>query len=229
MFFIVNSIQKVWTNTTPSSGFKISTFFLKFEVFMKFIFLKTPFVSKFLLNYRSSLVKRSFMILTESEITIGESIFLKEIVKGIERSGPIIEIGTLFGKSTIVIATSKIADHELITIDNYSWNPLGLPSNIHLQVTSHFLSYAIDKLNVKVLNIDKEKFYTQYSGKAPSLVFLDAIHTYNETKKDILWAKNMKAKLICGHDYSKEKHPEVVIAVNEFGGPQKLVETLWVL
>lgn len=206
-----------------------SNLYKKLEIFMRFIVIKTPFVSKLFVNYRAKLIKQSFIESTAGEITLGESIFLGELVKSIDSSGPIIEIGTLFGKSTIAIASNKLTDREFITIDNYSWNPLGLPSNIHLQVTSHLLYYATNKLNVKSLNIDKEKFYMQYSGEAPSLVFLDTIHTYNETKKDILWAKHINAKLICGHDYNKEKHPEVVKAVDEFGGPQKLVETLWVL
>jgi len=196
---------------------------------LKFIIRKTPFFSMLFLKYRSHIIKQAFMDSTAGEITLGESIFLGELVRSIDSPGPIIEIGTLFGKSTTAIASHKLTDREFITIDNYSWNPIGLPSNIHFQITSHLLYYATNKLNVKALNIDKEKFYTQYSGEAPSLVFLDAIHTYNETKKDILWAKYINAKLICGHDYNKEKHPEVVKAVDEFGGPRKLVETVWAL
>jgi hypothetical protein len=191
--------------------------------------LKTLFFSKLLLKYRSHLIKQAFIDSTLGEITLGESIFLGKIVKRIDSSGPIIEIGTLFGKSTIAIASNKPPDRELITIDNYSWNPLGLTSDNHFHITQYLLSDAINNYNVKVLNLDKEDFYLKYAIETPSLVFLDAIHTYNETKKDILWAKHINAELICGHDYNEEKHPEVVKAVNEFGGPKKIVESLWVL
>jgi hypothetical protein len=78
------------------------------------------------------------------------------------------------------------------------------------------------------MRIDKNDFYSAYAGDTPALVFFDAVHTYKEVRADIDWAKNVKAVVICGHDYNKE-YPGVVKAVDEFGGPRDLVETLWVL
>jgi hypothetical protein len=82
---------------------------------------------------------------------------------------------------------------------------------------------------VHQINSDKNEFYRTYQDASPSLVFLDAVHTYEETKADILWAKHLNTKIICGHDYHKENYPGVLRAVDESGGPKKLVETLWVL
>ena len=92
-----------------------------------------------------------------------------------------------------------------------------------------YMESAKRKLNVHQINSDKNEFYRTYQDASPSLVFLDAVHTYEETKADILWAKHLNTKIICGHDYHKESHPGVVRAVDESGGPKKLVETLWVL
>jgi hypothetical protein len=190
---------------------------------------EVPFVKKLLDRYKCNLIKQVYVNSNFGEITLGESIFLGELVRCIDETGPIIEIGTLFGKSTIVITSNKPLKSMLITVDNYSWNPLGLSTKSHFRITKHILSDAEKKFGVKILNIDKNEFYFRYSDKRPSMVFFDADHSYEETKKDILWAKDKNAKLICGHDYDKNKHPDVVQAVDDFGGPKKLVESLWVL
>jgi hypothetical protein len=54
------------------------------------------------------------------------------------------------------------------------------------------------------------------------------MHDYEETKKDILWAKQIGAKIICGHDY-KEEFPGVIRIVDEMGGPRKLSGSVFVL
>jgi hypothetical protein len=182
-----------------------------------------------LFNYRARVIKQALIDMTRGEITFSEANFLKEIVGSIETPGTIVEIGTLFGKSTLAIASSKSPECELITVDNYSWNPLGLPGDIHFEITQHLLADAIEKYSVKSLNLDKADFFIKYKSLSPSIVFLDAIHTYDETKKDILWAKQTDTKIICGHDYDKVRHPEVVKAVDEFGGPSKVIESLWIL
>jgi hypothetical protein len=54
------------------------------------------------------------------------------------------------------------------------------------------------------------------------------VHTYEETKVDIQWARSVRASIICGHDYS-ERFPGVIRAVDEFGGPSQLRGSLWAL
>lgn len=77
-----------------------------------------------------------------------------------------------------------------------------------------------------IIKQDKNDFYRSYRGQSPALVFLDAIHTYDETKKDIQWAKSVGASIICGHDYGPE-WLGVVKAVDEAGGATKIQGTLW--
>lgn len=76
--------------------------------------------------------------------------------------------------------------------------------------------------------MDKNLFYATYWGPAPSLVFLDAIHTYEETKKDIEWAKSVDAALIVGHDYI-DRFPGVKKVVHEFGGPKQIAGAVFLL
>jgi hypothetical protein len=76
--------------------------------------------------------------------------------------------------------------------------------------------------------MDKGQFYRTYDGPPPALVPLDAVHTYEETKVDIQWARSVRASIICGHDYS-ERFRGVVRAVDAFGGPSQLRGSLWAL
>jgi hypothetical protein len=123
---------------------------------------------------------------------------------------------------------NKDVNRELITIDNYTWNPIGIDPETHYNITKGILSEAAERYNTTQTRIDKSDFYESYKGPPPSLVFLDADHSYEETRKDIEWAKKIKSGLICGHDY-KEDCPGVTRAVDELGGVRKRVESLWVL
>lgn len=163
------------------------------------------------------------------EISLAETQFLGSLVRDLAKAGPIIEVGTLFGWSTRIMAFSKSDDRDLITVDNYSWNPLGLSPKMHLRITRSVLAEAIGKFRTQQIIMDKDDFYGSYAGVSPALVFLDANHTYEATMADISWAKRISAGIICGHDYSPETCPGVVRAVDEFGGPSKRVETLWIL
>jgi hypothetical protein len=60
------------------------------------------------------------------------------------------------------------------------------------------------------------------------MVFLDADHSYESTKQDILWAQRVGAKIICGHDYSS-RFPGVVRAVEECGGVERIVGSVFLL
>lgn len=162
------------------------------------------------------------------QISLGESRALGELVAALEGPGPIVEIGTLFGWSTRVMVLFKDPERKLITVDSFEWNPFMLPAAVHQEATRKALGEATERYGVEVLSQDKAEFYRTYSGPPPALVFLDAIHSYEETAKDIQWATAAGAAVICLHDYSP-KHPGVMRAVDEAGGPAKLFESLAVL
>ena len=162
------------------------------------------------------------------EIGLEESGFLISLVQSSDPTRPIVEIGTLFGFSTSIIAAAKQKKQPLITVDNFVWNALGLPAANQENLTRHLLAEAVRDLNCEIVRSDKNVFYENYRGPAPALVFLDAIHDYPETRKDILWARKAGASIICGHDYLP-MFPGVIQAVDEFGGPAKRVDSLWLL
>jgi hypothetical protein len=155
--------------------------------------------------------------------------FLAELVRRSRNfPGPIIEIGTLFGRTATHIALHKAPEQKIITVDTYTWNGWGLSRESHFQLTSGVLHYLVQTGHVIQLRQNKNEFYDAYDGPPPSLVFLDAIHTYEQTKIDIEWAKSVGAAMITGHDYSK-KFPGVQQIVHEHGGPKEVGGTVFLL
>src|ERR1039458_3774239 len=86
------------------------------------------------LRYRHFCIQDA-IIMQRGQITLKEARFLGQLVSNLETKGPIIEIGTLFGWSTRIICLFMDKDRELITVDNYSWNPFGLPPDMHFETT----------------------------------------------------------------------------------------------
>jgi hypothetical protein len=155
--------------------------------------------------------------------------FIQRLVReSSQYSGPIIEIGTLLGVTTTNMALVKAPPQKIITVDVYCWNPWGLTPDTHEALTRQVLYYLEQTGHVECIRRDKNEFYRDYAGPAPAMVFLDAWHDYEETKKDIEWARRVGAKIISGHDYCDE-FPGVKEAVDEFGGPRELAATVWVL
>jgi hypothetical protein len=108
----------------------------------------------------------------------------------------------------------------------FYWNPWGLTSEQHRDITTQMLYYLTQTNHVELVVSCKNAFYETYRGEPPALVFLDAMHDYPETAKDIAWARSAGAQIISGHDYSTE-FPGVIEAVDEAGGPAQLVGSVW--
>jgi hypothetical protein len=142
--------------------------------------------------------------------------FLKELVEtATNYSGPIVEIGTLYGFTTQHIAEYKAKDKQLITVDNFSWNPIGMSSNAQRNFCSRSLYYLTRRCNTEIYDGSGDSFYATYSGERPAMVFIDANHSYEGVKEDIAWAVQQNIPIISGHDYS-DMFPGVKQAVNEF-------------
>jgi predicted O-methyltransferase YrrM len=178
-------------------------------------------------SYKESQVFRSLSNLGQLSLTEGR--LLGELVKSSDPARPIIEIGTLFGFSTMVMTLAKQPAQRLITVDNYSWNPLGITPQAHFETTSNRLAEATRDFSVTIQRQDKNEFYRTYSGPPPALFFCDADHSYEATKADLLWAKSVGATIICGDDYDHPVQRGTAQAVDELGGPRQLAGGLFVL
>lgn len=141
--------------------------------------------------------------------------------------GPIVELGTMFGHTTLFLASLKQRTRELITVDNYSWNPFCLPADVHRTFTKRTLRHAIKTANVTVFDGATKEYFSQCKTK-PSLVFIDASHEYADVLADIEGAIACGASVIAGHDFCVE-HPGVQRAVRErFGSDIVVVENVWI-
>lgn len=159
----------------------------------------------------------------------GELVCLKELVNLANSiPGPIVEIGTLFGFTTQHIAACKRDNKELITIDDFSWNPVGMSQSVHREFCKRSLFYLVKMCRTRIFDGTNSDFYDSYNGQSPSMIFIDAGHTYEEVIVDIKWAINSGIPVISGHDYS-DSFPGVRKAVDEcFGQEKKVVGSLWV-
>ncbi len=142
-------------------------------------------------------------------------------------NGPIVEFGTLFGFSTLLLAEHKGKQQMLYTVDNFSWNPFMIPARQHARFTRRCLRHAISDGTTTLIETDIEKFCSEWKLGSPAMVFIDASHDYSSVIAEIEWACAVGAKVICGHDFS-DRWPGVKRAVNEtFSENFNTVESFW--
>lgn len=127
----------------------------------------------------------------------------------------IIEMGTLFGLTTQLMAEKAPVGASLITVDNFCWNPFGLPSDMHRKFTKRILRPYLESGRVRLEDKDSVAFRDGYCGKRPSMVFFDADHSYEAVRDEIAWAKKLGVPMICGHDYRNPSGFGVTRAVDE--------------
>lgn len=107
----------------------------------------------------------------------------------------VVEVGTLFGLTARELAR-HIVGGRVVAVDNFSWNPFGLPPSVHEAFTRRILHDS----GVELVNCSSEDWRRQVSGKI-DMVFFDASHRYEDVKAEYEWAKSAGIRIICGHDY----------------------------
>ena len=129
----------------------------------------------------------------------------------------VVEVGTLFG------LTARELDRQMnggrvIAVDNFSWNPFGLPPKIHEDFTRRILSDT----KVELVNCSSEDWRKKVNGQI-DMIFFDASHKYEDVKAECEWAKAAGVKMICGHDYGNP-NPRfgVTRAVDEVFGKENV-------
>lgn len=131
----------------------------------------------------------------------------------------VVEVGTLFGLTAREIA-GRIVNGRVVAVDNFSWNPLGLPAAVHEDFTRRILRGT----NVEIWKMDSAAFREKAKelGRI-DLIFFDADHRYDAVKAELLWAKAAGIPQICGHDYGNPNPLfGVTRAVNEVFGKENI-------
>ena len=129
----------------------------------------------------------------------------------------IVEVGTLFGLTAREI-DRRMNGGRVIAVDNFSWNPFGLPPKIHEDFTRRIL----DGSGVELVNASSNDWRATIDKK-PDMIFFDADHRYEAVKEELLWAKAQGIKIISGHDYGNP-NPRfgVTRAVDEIFGKENV-------
>lgn len=141
------------------------------------------------------------------------------LIRWLPEEGTFVEVGTLFGLTARRIAAER-PKLKVIAVDNFSWNPFGLPPAVHEAFTRRILSGS----GVEVVNCSSEDWRSEVEGTIDA-IFFDASHRYEDVKAECAWAKKAGVKTICGHDYNNA-NPRfgVTRAVDEVFGKEN-VET----
>jgi len=151
------------------------------------------------------------------------------LISWLPERGTFVEFGTLFGLTAKAIAAAR-PNLKIIAIDNFSWNPFGLPPALHEAFTRRILSNEIADGQVEVRNATSAEFRRKVGKEGltsfaniPDAIFLDAMHQYEPVKEEIAWAKQIGVKIIAGHDYNNPSPVfGVTRAVNEAFGSQNV-------
>ncbi len=130
------------------------------------------------------------------------------LISWLPDEGTFVEFGTLFGFTAKAIAVAK-PRLRVIAVDNFSWNPFGLPSDMHEAFTRRILAREISEGRVEVVKATSD-MYRENCKSMPTAVFFDALHQYEPVKAEIEWAKRVGVQCICGHDY---RNPSPVFGV----------------
>jgi len=161
-------------------------------------------------------------------LTDEETDALAALVRSVDPAGgPIIEFGTLFGLTTLALSEQKPAGVKLVTVDNFGWNPFGLPPALHRNFTERILRGVRQAGGVELVAADSRAFRDGYRGGVPGMVFLDADHGYRAVREEITWALRLGVPLISGHDYGNTRFG-VTQAVDEaFPGGVQVAGMIW--
>lgn len=123
------------------------------------------------------------------------------LISWLPEKGVFVEVGTLFGLTAKAIAAAK-PGLKVVAVDNFSWNPFGLPPQAHEAFTRRILDQEIRRGQIEILNTSSAEYRERVTAASvPDAIFFDAQHQYEPVKAEIEWAKIVGIQLISGHDY----------------------------
>ena len=130
----------------------------------------------------------------------------------------VVEVGTLFGLTARELARHVVGG-KVITVDNFSWNPFGLPPKVHETFTRQILRGT----KVELINCSSEDWRRQIGDEKIDMIFFDASHRYEDVLEECRWAKEKRIPYVCGHDYGNP-NPRfgVTRAVDEVFGKENV-------
>lgn len=149
------------------------------------------------------------------------------LVRWLPDEGTFVEFGTLFGLTAKAVAAAK-SNLKIVAVDNFCWNPFGLPPKLHESFTRRILANELAAGRIEIINTTSEAFRASCKTP-PDAVFFDAQHQYEPVRDEIAWARRIGVRCICGHDYG---NPSPVFGVTQavdeaFGKPDEVSGMCW--
>jgi len=143
-----------------------------------------------------------------------------------EEGRDVVEIGALFGMTTRELARALPEGRRVFAVDNFSWNPFGLPARSHEAFTRRILAPELASGKVVLVNGDSEGFLGSVDPGV--FLFLDGDHRYEAVKREIGLALAAGVRVVAGHDYGNALFG-VTRAVDEaFGRPDETAGMCWI-
>lgn len=146
------------------------------------------------------------------------------LVRWTKNATVIVEIGTLFGFTAKRLAAETQA--KVIAVDNFSWNPFGMPADLHEKFTRLVLESELKSGRVELVNADAQEFLKTMKGV--DFVFLDGDHRYEAVKAEVELVKNAPGvKAIAGHDYGNALFGVTKAVEETLGKPDEIAGMCW--
>lgn len=162
-----------------------------------------------------NLVERGLAIGVEGFLHSSECEMLCDLACGRE----VLEVGSFKGLSCWAMAlTAK----RVTAVDTFSANSAGQQQMDHYTTLEDFSRATARFTNVRVFPMSSEvAFLAQLADETFDMVFLDAMHTYEDVKADIgrWWPRVRSGGIFAMHDYRHHDFPGVEQAADEIFGP----------
>jgi len=136
---------------------------------------------------------------------------LASLAREVKQRGLILEVGTLYGGVTAVLALAAPTS-GVVTIDDFSWHPEGLPVNSAASVYSSLHDAGIK--NVRIIEGDSRDIARAWNTNI-DLLWIDGGHSYEYVYSD-LFHFGQYAEVIALHDYKNPLWPTIEKAIDVF-------------
>lgn len=153
--------------------------------------------------------------------------FLAELAS---KSKRILEVGSYKGRSTRALADNTSG--KVICVDPWDGCFQVYRGNVHYNgdntTFSEFYCYLNDHIKSGKVSYKRDLFQNLSFDEPFDLIFIDALHFYEDVKRDTLHAlKFIDKGILAGHDYSPNYWEGVEKAVKEIFGEVKVKDTIW--
>jgi hypothetical protein len=136
---------------------------------------------------------------------------LAELASKVPDQGVIVEVGTLYGGVTAVLAKAQ-PNAAVITIDNFSWHPEDMPVNSVGLVQDNLAKENIE--NVTIIENDSREVAKNWARDI-DLLWIDGGHSYQFVYFDLV-RFGTYSKVIALHDYKNPAWSTIEEAINVF-------------